>query len=169
MLLWHRSFQVALQYGCVIVQLWKTNSKERESLKTCLSWPVFVWHFTDYWRKMKLRVPQRKFQILAIEIYKAKNDVTLELVDDIQFTKIHDFRNKSLLRREKGNTYFISESISSLTPRIWELVQEAINNGKLLTCIKKRIKLWTTDKCPSQICKRDIEQLGFIWVVPKYS
>ena len=50
----------------------------------------------------------------------------------------------------------------SLSLVIWELVPDSIREVKTLSIFKNRIKAWANDKCPCQLCKSYIEQVGFI-------
>ena len=49
--------------------------------------------------------------------------------------------------------YFGTEIISSLAPKIWELIHNAIENAMLLEFLKKEIRCWAIDKCPHRLCK----------------
>ena len=110
-------------------------------------------------------IHQRNLQTLVIEIYKARNDLGPEIMKDIfHFAqKPYNLRNDSTLERRANRTvYFGTESISSLAPKIWEIVPCEIKNAKSLDIFKKRIKLCTTDKCPCRLCKKYIGNVGFI-------
>ena len=78
-------------------------------------------------------IHQRNLQILATEIYKARNGLGPEIMKDIfHFVqKPYNLRNDSTLKRRKnGTVYFGTESISSLAPKIWEIVPCEIKNAK---------------------------------------
>ena len=110
-------------------------------------------------------IHQINLKILATEIYKARNDLGPEIMKDIfhSVQKPYNLRNDSTLQMRRNRTvYFGTESISSLAPKIWEIVPCEIKNAKSLDIFKKRIKLWTTDKCPCRLCKRYIGNVGFI-------
>ena len=77
--------------------------------------------------------------------------------------KPNNLRNDSTLQRRRNRTvYFGTESISSLAPKIWEIVLCEIKNPNSLDIFLKIIKLCTTDKCPCRLCKRYIGNAGFI-------
>ena len=120
----------------------------------------------DLLRKDKsVSIHQRHLQTLATEIYKARNYLGPEIMKDIfHFVqKPYNLRNDSTLqKRTNRRVYFGTESISSLAPKIWEIVPCEIKNAKSLDIFKKRIKLWTTNKCPCRLCKRYIGNVGFI-------
>ena len=110
-------------------------------------------------------IHQRNLQTLATEIYKAKNKISLEVVNSLfEFTnKNCNLRNASILKRNRYFTvHYGSESLVSLAPKIWELVPDSIREVKTLSIFKNKIKAWTTDKCPCRLCKNYIGQVGFI-------
>ena len=120
----------------------------------------------DFLKKDKsVSIHQRNLQILATEIYKVRNDLGPEIMKDIfhfvqkQYNLIND---STLQRRRKCTVYFETESISSLAPKIWEIVLCEIENAKSLDIFLKKIKLWATGKCPCRLCKRYIGNVGFI-------
>ena len=77
--------------------------------------------------------------------------------------KPYNLRNNSIIQRQANRTvYFGTESISSLAPRLWELIPREIKNGISLNIFKEKIKSWTTDKCPGRFCKTYVGNIGFI-------
>ena len=98
----------------------------------------------DLLRKDKsLSIRQRNLQILATEIYKARNDLGPEIMKDIfhSVQKPYNLRNDSTLQRRRNRTvYFGTESISSLAPKIWEIVPCEIKNAKSLDIFLKKNK-----------------------------
>ena len=73
-------------------------------------------------------IHQRNVQFLAIEIFKVKNGVSTELTEDIfQFVnKPYDLRNNriSLTKRSRA-VFYGPEGLSSLAPRMWELITQS--------------------------------------------
>ena len=89
-------------------------------------------------------IHQRNLQILATEIYKARNDLGPEIMKDTfhYVQKQYNLRNDSTLQRRRNRTvYFGIESISSLTPKIWEIVPCEIKNAKSLDIFLKKNKV----------------------------
>ena len=90
---------------------------------------------------------QRNLQILATGIYKVNNDLAPEIMEDkFHFVKnSYNLRDNSALKRRCYRlVYLDTDTISSLAPKIWELVPNAIKNAVSLELFKKEIKLWTT-------------------------
>ena len=101
-------------------------------------------------------IHQRNLQILAIEIYKVRNDLGPEIMKDIfHFVqKPYNLRNCSTVQSRRNCTvYFGTESISSCAPKICKIVSCEIKNAKSLDIFKEKIKLWTTHKCSCRFCK----------------
>ena len=110
-------------------------------------------------------IHQRNLQALALEVFKVKNGYSPQiLTDNFEFAdRPYDLRNPSVLKRKKDRTVFYgSESVSSLAPKIWELLPNSMKCSNSLKEFKSFIKLWTTDKCPCRRCKTYINNLGFI-------
>ena len=71
-------------------------------------------------KDQSVSIHQRNLQILATEIYKAKNDLGPEIMKDIfhSVQKPYNLRNDSTLQRRRNRkVYFGMESISSLAPK----------------------------------------------------
>ena len=69
-------------------------------------------------------IHRRNLQILKTEIYNVRNDLRPKIMKDLfHFVqKPYNLRNNSTLQRPRNCTvYFGTGSISSLTPKIWEL------------------------------------------------
>ena len=69
--------------------------------------------------------------------------------------KPYNLRNNSIMQRQANRTvYFGTESISSLAPKLWELIPGEIKSEKSLNIF--------TDKCPCRLCKTYVGNIGFI-------
>ena len=116
-------------------------------------------------RDIPVSIQQRNLQILATEIYKIKNDLGPKIMKDTFhfIQKPYNLRNDPVLQRRRNRTvYFGTESISSLAPKIWEVIPSDIRSAKSLGIFKEKIKFWKTDKCPCRLCKTYIGNMGFI-------
>jgi len=110
-------------------------------------------------------IHQRNLQLLATEIFKVKQGLSTGLTDELfQFVeKPYNLRNNGSLKRKIDKTVnYGSESLSSLAPKIWELLPTSIKEETILSKFKAKIKTWTTDKCPCRLCKKYISNIGFI-------
>ena len=70
--------------------------------------------------------------------------------------KPYNLRNNPIMQRQANRTvYFGTESISSLAPKLWELIPSEIKSAR-----KKKSR--TTDKCLCRLCKTYVGNIGFI-------
>ena len=110
-------------------------------------------------------IHQKNLQVLATEIFKVKLNILPEILKELLSFNVRNYnlRSQSTLKRIKTNSvYFDSKSLSSLAPKLWDLVSDSFKNENSPERFKNRIKTWTTDKCPCRICKVYIGQVGFI-------
>ena len=110
-------------------------------------------------------IHQINLKILATEIYKARNDLGPEIMKDIfhSVQKAYNLRNRSTLQRRRNRTvYFGTESISPLPQKYGRSSLARLKMQSHKTFFLKKIKLCTTGKCPSRLCKRQIGNVGFI-------
>ena len=90
-----------------------------------------------------VNIHQRNLQFLGTEIFKVKNGLSTELTEDIFHfvNKPYDLRNNRILLRKRNRTDFYgTECLSSLAPRIWELVPQSLKNEAELSQFKIKIK-----------------------------
>ena len=88
-----------------------------------------------------ISIHKRNLQILATEIYKVRNDLGPEIMKGIFhfLQKPCNLRNDSTLKRRRNCTaYFGTESISSLAPKIWDIVPWEIKSAKSLVIFKEK-------------------------------
>ena len=86
-------------------------------------------------RDRSVSIHQKNLQILAIEIYEIKNDLGPKIMKDTfhLIQKPYNLRDyPELQRRRNHKVYFRTESISSLAPKIWELISSNIRSTNSL-------------------------------------
>ena len=91
-------------------------------------------------RNKSLSFGQKNLQLLATEIYKTKNDLGPKIMKDTFhfIQKPYNLRNDPELQRRRNRTmYFGTESISSLAPKIWELIPSDIRKANSLGIFRK--------------------------------
>ena len=110
-------------------------------------------------------IHQKNLQVLATEIFKGKLNISPEILKELFcfIVRNYNLRSQSTLKRIKANSvYFGSESLSSLAPKIWDLIPDNFKNENSPERFKNMIKTSTTDKCSCRICKVCIGHVGFI-------
>ena len=58
-----------------------------------------------------------------------------------------------LLSRNSSIVFFGTGSIMNLRAKLWNMVLQNIKPFELLNVFKSKIKYWTPNHCPCQICK----------------
>ena len=110
-------------------------------------------------------VHQKKLQLPATEIFKSNTGMSPELMNDIfHFAeRPYNLRSDYTLERKRDHTvYHGSESLSSLAPKLWDLLPNSIKNSACLTEFKTNVNNWAFERCPCRICKKYVGRVGFI-------
>ena len=111
------------------------------------------------------RVHQRNLKTLATEIYKIKNNLSPQIIQDIfpQEKKIYTLRNKNhlTLSNLKSVSYGI-ESLRYLGPKIWNMLPDKLKQAASLSTFKAEMKTWIPTDCPCKLCKLYVPNLGYI-------
>ena len=110
-------------------------------------------------------VHHRNLQKLAIEMYKVKNELSPNFIQQI-FQPMHshyNLRSESDFRLSNIKTvHYGSDTISYMGPKIWNMIPSYIKNSANLLEFKTKIKLWLPKGCECRICKVYIYRIGFI-------
>ena len=95
-------------------------------------------------------IHQRNLQFLATEIFKVKNGLPTGLTENIFHfvNKPYDLQNNRILLRKRDRTVFYgTESLSSIAPKIWELIPQLLKVETKLSQFKSKIETWATSQC----------------------
>ena len=108
----------------------------------------------------------RNIQLLAIEMYKVKNNISpCSLSDFVSIKELnYEMRQISDFECNKPNTvYNGTATIRILGPEIWDLIPNKIKESSSVSSFKIEIKNWTTEECPCSLCKTFIHNLFFLY------
>ena len=112
-------------------------------------------------------IHQRNLQVLTTEIFKAKNDISPEIMKEVFELKEPSYSLCSkwnyFVPQMLKTTHYGIQSIKYLAPKIWDLVPHEVKHCGSLTKCKHFIKPWSPSDCPCQLCKTYIAQVCFIW------
>ena len=108
----------------------------------------------------------RNIQTLATEMFKVKNELSLEIICDIFTQRINTHYN--LKHNTHLETTFVrsayngTENVSYLGPKIWDIVPEEYKALNSLNSFKELIKNWVPLNCPCRLCKTYVHGAGFL-------
>ena len=54
------------------------------------------------------------------------------------------------------------QTISYMTPKIWDLVPKEMKQVTTLNEFKAKIKIWKFENCPRRLCRTYLPQIGYI-------
>ena len=101
-------------------------------------------------------IHHRNIQQLAIEIYKALNNLSSPLVSELFMIKENKYKlpNEVILASNlpRSANYGIN-SVSHLAPKIWELIPNELRKCITLNLFKEKIKSWIPHNCPCNLCR----------------
>ena len=107
----------------------------------------------------------RNLQILATEIFKESKDLAPTILSEI-FSKRsvqYNLRHASDFSAPNvKSTFHGTESLSYVGSKIWDLVSKELKELSSLSAFKKAIKKWKPQNYPKRLCKKYIQNLGFI-------
>ena len=106
--------------------------------------------------------------LLVIEMFKAKNKIGPSLLSDIFSPSDYtgpNLRSSKFFKRTKiVSSKFGLNSLRDLGIKLWNLLPKKIQDLELLGEFKKAIATWKP-KCPCQLCRTYITDLGFVSIV----
>ena len=106
-------------------------------------------------------IHHRNIRALAIEIYKLIQGISPPLLNEVYVPRQCSYELRGERRTDKSVRY-VTESISSLAPKIWEILPNEIKDSDTLQIFKAKIKKWVPVECPCRLCKIYLSQVGFI-------
>ena len=110
-------------------------------------------------------IHHRNLQKLAIEMYKVKQNISPQLMNNIFFKKdnIYNLRSDpSWVIRKVKSVYYGTETLSFRGPKTWDLLPTHIKNSESLREFVLKVKKWKPEGCTCRLCKTYVTNLGFL-------
>ena len=137
----------------------KVNSIHKRALKLVYEDSYDITFQELLTRDKSVSVHQKNLQLLATEISKSKNGVSPEFMNDI----FHFVERPYNLRSERDhNVYHGSEILSSLAPKLLDLLPNSIKIFASLQEFKTKVNTWAFDCFSCRIRKKYFGRVGFI-------
>ena len=128
--------------------------------------------FEELLRDGTVTVHHRNLQFLVTEMFKVFNGIAPPFMQDVFKRHGNAFaENVSSNTRSKLNFYNPSnprtvkyglETLTTLDPKLWEMIPVGIRNSISLSVFKTKIKTWVPRSCPCRLCKVHVPRLGFL-------
>ena len=116
-------------------------------------------------REKNLSNHQRNLQLLMIEIYKVKHNISPEFMKDV-FFEIHNnynLQSDNHLRLPKiVTTKYGTENVMYRGYILWSSLPKDIKNSSTLSEFKRLLKSWDGNICNCRLCKVFILGVGFL-------
>lgn len=117
-------------------------------------------------RDNSVSIHHRNIQLLAVELYKIKNNLSNDIISEIFTDRIYagpglrkqtDFLTPPIKSVYKGES-----SLRYLGPLIWNILPNHFKEIRTLGIFKEQIKSWKPSECPCRLCKTYVHGVGFI-------
>ena len=104
-------------------------------------------------------------QTLAYQIFKVKKNMAPEKLTEIfpQKESNYSLRNSTTLQgRSIKTVMYVSETLSSLGPKKWDILPTELKRIVSPTLFKTKIREWAPKNCPCRLYKTYVKNIGFL-------
>ena len=108
-------------------------------------------------REETFTIHQRNIQSLVIEMYKVKNSIGPQLLNDIFIERVY---NGPALRKVPefvmppiNSVHFGEDSLRYFGSKVWNLIPSNITQVENVNILKSLIRNWAPVKCICRLCK----------------
>ena len=112
-----------------------------------------------------VKIHDGNIKLLAKEMYKVYNNILPNALGEFLTNRAlnYNLRHASTFIRDKvSTTYYGTNSLQILGPKIWDLLPPDIKSAESLESFQAKIKTWKVENCPCRLCKVFIAGLGFL-------
>jgi len=114
-------------------------------------------------------IHHRNIQAMAIEMYKAKNNLGPSILNNI-FALNTEIRpnlrtNTEFIRPRVNTVYYGKDYLQYFGSVIWNIVPRDIKNSETLSRFKNKIRSWSPDECPCRLCEVYLHGVGYTNIV----
>ena len=108
-------------------------------------------------------IHHRNIQLVAIEMFKVKNNLSLEIMQTLFNINDNGMCKKSFFIPNVITEYKGKDSIRYFGPVVWDcMLPEKLKSIETLEEFKTDIKKWVPENCPCRLCKEYVGGLGFV-------
>ena len=113
----------------------------------------------------EITIHQRNLQVLMTKVYKFVNGIAPPVMNSFSISLQHkqNIRNFQDIYTENRKTVrYGMETVMYQVLFLWVNLQTKYKNTKSLDEFKSKIKAWKCDFCDCRLCKKYVQNLGFI-------
>ena len=115
-------------------------------------------------RDNSVSIHHRNIQKVAIEMFKVKNRLSPDFIQNL-FCETNSFtRSNAVFRRPNVNTaYYGERSVRNFGPNVCDtMVPENLKSFSNLDDFKRKVREWVPENYPCNLCKKYVRELGFV-------
>ena len=111
-------------------------------------------------------IHHRNIQLVAIELFKVRNNLSPEIVRDIYKEKNGtSLRSNVTFSKPRVNSvYKGKDSLRYFGPVVWDMLPKEYKSAKSLSIFKKQIKNWKPSNCTCRLCMNFVQGVGYLKV-----
>ena len=108
-------------------------------------------------------IHHRNIQLVAVEMFKVKNDFCPEIIKDLFNLNPNPKLEKDFFRPNVNKVYMGESSLRWFGPIVWDsMLPRSFKTIMTLEKFREDIKAWVPEGCPCRLCKVYIRNLGFV-------
>ena len=109
-------------------------------------------------------IHQRNLQVLMTEVYKIVNTIAPPIMNSLfQFRyNTNNIKFKEIYTENRKTVRYGTETVTYRAPFLWANLHMKYKNARSLDEFKSKIKAWKCDFCQCRLCKKYVQNLGFI-------
>ena len=113
----------------------------------------------------KITIHQRHLQVLMTEVYKIVNSIPPPIMNSLFKFRCNTINIKNfqeIYTENRKTVRYGTETVVYQAPLLWANLHTKYKNTKSLDEFKSKIKAWKCDFCQCRLCKKYVQNLGFI-------
>ena len=151
----------ALGRVCKFLNLEHRRSLMKAFIESQFAYCPLVWMFcsrssNNCMKDNSVSIHYRNIRLLAIELYKAKNKLSSQLILALFQRREVNYNirsQKDVSLRSINTSSYGLKFLRYLASKIWNLVPQDIRSAKNLSQFIRKIKLWIPNGCPCILCR----------------
>ena len=111
------------------------------------------------------KIHHRNIQLLAIELFKIKNNLSVTLMNDIFQPRAVSYNLRSLIdftRPNVNSKHFGISYLRYMAVKVWDMVPNEMKNVNEIESFKNNIRKWEPVNCYCKLCLDYVSCVGYV-------